>query len=174
MLCLFLNCRNLCRQSCARSKSRAVRRKPLPRKLSQSAFPVMWWSGFAADWHIRSNGREVAGPHDLPRNPRRDHWPRAASPLRLPSISGHSQRRNGAVAIGYDPPRKTQPKHVGHFGLRGSVSARLTGTIAVNVTQGMTSSEGLRYGASISIPHRYPSLTSVACGQIDGVAHVPL
>jgi hypothetical protein len=31
--------------------------------------------------------------------------------------------------------RKTLPHEVGKFGLRGSVSARLAGTIAVNVTQ---------------------------------------
>jgi len=34
-----------------------------------------------------------------------------------------------------DPPRKTEPQEVRNFGLRGSVGARLAGTIAVNVTQ---------------------------------------
>jgi hypothetical protein len=46
-----------------------------------------------------------------------------------------------------DPPRKTLPREVGNFGLRGSVSARLAGTIAVNVTQVMVSSKSLEAGA---------------------------
>ena len=45
-----------------------------------------------------------------------------------------------------DPPRKTEPKPVGDFGLRGSVSARLAGTIAVNVTQVMVSSKSFETG----------------------------
>jgi hypothetical protein len=45
-----------------------------------------------------------------------------------------------------DPPRKTEPKPVGDFGLRGSVSARLAGTIAVNVTQVMISSKSFETG----------------------------
>jgi len=49
-------------------------------------------------------------------------------------------------------PRKTEPKRVGDFGLRGSVSARLAGTIAVNVTQVMTSSKGLEIGAVRRMP----------------------
>ena len=42
-----------------------------------------------------------------------------------------------------DPPRKTEPQEVGNFGLRGSVGARLAGTIAVNVTQVTVSSNRL-------------------------------
>ena len=46
-----------------------------------------------------------------------------------------------------DPPRKTVPREIGNFGLRGSVSARLAGTIAVNVTQVMVSSKSVETGA---------------------------
>jgi len=46
-----------------------------------------------------------------------------------------------------DPPRKTQPNEIGDFGLRGSVCARLAGTIAVNVTQVTVSSKRLETGA---------------------------
>jgi len=46
-----------------------------------------------------------------------------------------------------DPPRKTLPQEVGNFGLRGSISARLAGTIAVNVTQVMVSSKWLETDA---------------------------
>jgi hypothetical protein len=46
-----------------------------------------------------------------------------------------------------DPPRKTVPHAIGNFGLRGSVSARLAGTIAVNVTQVMVSSKSVETGA---------------------------
>jgi len=45
-----------------------------------------------------------------------------------------------------DPPRKTLPQEIGNFGLRGSISARLAGTIAVNVTQVMVSSKWLETG----------------------------
>jgi hypothetical protein len=43
----------------------------------------------------------------------------------------------------HDPPRKILPHEVGNFDLRGSVCARLAGTIAVNVTQVIVSSKGL-------------------------------
>jgi hypothetical protein len=46
-----------------------------------------------------------------------------------------------------DPPRKTEPQEIGNFGLRGSISARLAGTIAVNVTQVMVSSKSVETGA---------------------------
>ena len=39
------------------------------------------------------------------------------------------------------------PREIGNFGLRGSVSARLAGTIAVNVTQVMVSSKSVETGA---------------------------
>jgi hypothetical protein len=48
-----------------------------------------------------------------------------------------------------DPPRKTEPEPVGDFGLRGSVCARLAGTVAVNVTQVMASSKGLETGTLV-------------------------
>jgi hypothetical protein len=52
-----------------------------------------------------------------------------------------------------DPPRKTVPQEVGNFGLRSSVSARLAGTIAVNVTQVMVSSKSFDIGAQVgSLP----------------------
>ncbi len=44
------------------------------------------------------------------------------------------------------------PHAIGNFGLRGSVGARLAGTIAVNVTQVMTSSKGLEIGAVRVMP----------------------
>lgn len=47
----------------------------------------------------------------------------------------------------HDPPRKTLPHEVGNFGLRGSVCARLAGTVAVNVTQVMVSSKSFETGA---------------------------
>jgi len=52
-----------------------------------------------------------------------------------------------SIAYGTDLPRKTLPREVGNFGLRGSVSARLAGTVAVNVTQVMVSSNSLETGA---------------------------
>jgi hypothetical protein len=51
-----------------------------------------------------------------------------------------------------DQPRKALPREIGNFGLRGSLSARLAGTIAVNVTQVMISSKGLEIGAVIGMP----------------------
>ncbi|MDR5730243.1 MAG: hypothetical protein RB191_22770 [Terriglobia bacterium] len=49
--------------------------------------------------------------------------------------------------LGYDPPRKTTPREVGNFGLRGSVCACLAGTIAVDVAEVMVSSKRLEAGA---------------------------
>jgi hypothetical protein len=46
-----------------------------------------------------------------------------------------------------DLPCKTEPKRVETLSLRGSVGARLAGTIAVNVTQVTVSSKGLETGA---------------------------
>ena len=46
-----------------------------------------------------------------------------------------------------DPPRKTLPQEVGNFDLRDSIGTRLAGTIAVNVTQVMVSSNWLETGA---------------------------
>jgi len=46
-----------------------------------------------------------------------------------------------------DPPRKTEPEEAGNFILHGSVSARLAGTIAFNVTQVMVSSKSVETGA---------------------------
>jgi len=60
-----------------------------------------------------------------------------------PSVTTIDGRKNTEV----DPPRKTVPREVGNFGLRGSVSARLAGTIAVNVTQVMVSSKSVETGA---------------------------
>jgi hypothetical protein len=46
-----------------------------------------------------------------------------------------------------DPPRKTLPCEAGNSDLHGSVSARLAGTNAVNVTQVMVSIKKLETGA---------------------------
>ena len=51
-----------------------------------------------ADWHLSPDRRQVTGPHDRPRHPRRDHWPRAAPAFRLPRLPRHPQRRDGATA----------------------------------------------------------------------------
>jgi hypothetical protein len=40
-------------------------------------------------------------------------------------------------------------REIGNFGLRGSVSARLAGTIAVNATQVMVSSKSVETGAQV-------------------------
>jgi hypothetical protein len=50
-----------------------------------------------------------------------------------------------------DPPRKAVPREIGNFGLRGSVSFRLAGTIAVNVTQVMVSSKSIETGAQFKL-----------------------
>ena len=69
--------------------------------------------------------------------------PRTKFPIHLESTSLSVGSAEGPS----DPPRKTQPKRVGNFGLRGSVCARLAGMFAVNVTQVMTSSKGLKIEA---------------------------
>ena len=45
----------------------------------------------------------------------------------------------------------TVPREIGNFGLRGLVSARLAGTIAVNVTQVMVSSKSVETGAQFRL-----------------------
>jgi hypothetical protein len=65
----------------------------------------------------------------------------------LSDLPPKNSTREDWSSLVIDPPRKTHPKRVGDFDLRGSVCARLAGMIAVNVTQVMTSSKGLEIGA---------------------------
>jgi len=75
--------------------------------------------------YYRPPSQNLDGPDLPPKGPARENW----------------------SSLVIDPPRKTLPQEVGNFGLRGSISARLAGTIAVNVTQVMVSSKWLENGA---------------------------
>jgi hypothetical protein len=77
-------------------------------------------------------------------NPRATLFDRVRFAADLPLKNSAKEKWSSLVI---DPPRKTVPREIRNFALRGSVSARLAGTIAVNVTHVMVSSKSVETGA---------------------------